>query len=243
MTAKEILRTILSELRLEVKQFSEQIDYPASKLYDIQRGKTIKLKEDLISRIVKVYPQYNRIWLMTGEGDSKLHQSMPSKDTVGKKSDNQHGHTKTDTTECIKTPTAPNNLQLIPFVEQTAVAGFGNDNFSILQQDIKEYYVVPKFRHNRVDFMIEISGSSMYPKYNSGDVVACTILHDNSFIQWNKCHVIATREQGILCKRIAKTDNPEILRLVSDNTQYPPFDVPKSEITGIALVVGVIRLE
>lgn len=185
----------------------------------------------------------NPNWLLTGEGSmlktnvntTNLTQCRDSAETV-------------PTTPTAQNEQQPANLpltdaKLIPLVTPTAVAGFGNDTFAIQEADVKEYYIVPKFRYNRVDFMIEISGSSMYPKYNSGDVVACTILHDSSFIQWNKCHVIATREQGILCKRLMQSDTDDALRLVSDNPNYPPFDVPKSEITGIALVIGVIRLE
>ena len=131
----------------------------------------------------------------------------------------------------------------IPLVETNAVAGFGNANFAITEADVKAYYIVPKFRFCHIDFMIEISGSSMYPKYNSGDVVACTILHERSFIQWNKCHIISSREQGILCKRLRPSDKDGYLTAISDNPEYPPFDIPESDILGIALVVGVIRLE
>jgi hypothetical protein len=31
--------------------------------------------------------------------------------------------------------------------------------------------------------------------------------------------------------------------MVSEDPEYDPFEIPKEEITGIALVVGVIRLE
>lgn len=131
----------------------------------------------------------------------------------------------------------------IPLVEIKAVAGFGNADFTITEADVKDYYIVPKFRFCRIDFMIEISGSSMYPKYNSGDVVACTILRERSFIQWNKCHIIASASQGIMCKRLLPSDKEGYIKAVSDNTNYPPFEVPESDILGIALVVGVIRLE
>lgn len=33
------------------------------------------------------------------------------------------------------------------------------------------------------------------------------------------------------------------LSAVSDNIQDPPFDIPKDEITGIALVIGHVNLE
>jgi phage repressor protein C with HTH and peptisase S24 domain len=131
----------------------------------------------------------------------------------------------------------------IPLVELTAAAGFGNGNFAIEKHDVKDYYIIPKFKHIKVDFMIETHGSSMIPKYNSGDVIACSIIKDSKFIQWNKCHVIATIEQGILVKRIRQADDDGCILAISDNPDYPPFLIPKDEITGIALVVGVIRLE
>lgn len=134
-------------------------------------------------------------------------------------------------------------IKPIPLVTETAAAGFGSEFFSITEKDVKEYYVIPKFRFCRVDFMIEVSGLSMYPHFNPGDVIACTILNDRKFLQWNKCHVIATREQGILVKRLMPSEHEGCLTAVSDNKDYPPFDIPLDEITGIALVVGSVSLE
>lgn len=170
-----------------------------------------------LSIIVENYPHINSEWLLTGSGE------MLKEKTVKQ--------------------VAIKSNQGIPLVTQSAVAGFGSSNFSISEQDVKDYYVIPKFKYNRVDFMIEVSGSSMYPKYNSGDIVACTIIKEESFIQWNKCHVIATKEQGILVKRIKKGDADDKILAISDNKDYDPFQIPKKEITGIALVIGVIRLE
>jgi repressor LexA len=135
------------------------------------------------------------------------------------------------------------NVNRVPFVTVTAVAGFGNGIFSIEKSDVKGWYVIPLFEDRKIDFMIEVSGASMYPKYNNGDVVACTILRENRFIQWNKVHVIGTLEQGILIKRVKKGPDDNHLLLVSENKDYEPFVVSQEDVTGMALVVGVIRLE
>lgn len=139
-----------------------------------------------------------------------------------------------------ETPTSTNP---IPLVTEKAAAGFGNNSFAICEDDVKDYYIIPKFRFSNVDFMIEVSGLSMYPHFKSGDIIACTILHDAKFIQWNRCHVIATRNQGILVKRIMPGTQEGSYLIVSDNKEYPPFELPISEITGIALVVGCVSLE
>lgn len=143
----------------------------------------------------------------------------------------------------MESPMKRGKTRGIPFVEPCAVGGFGSEDFSIGERDVKDYYVIPKFKDRKIDFMIEVYGSSMYPKYNSGDIVACTIIRNSNFIQWNKVHVIATKEQGILIKRLDVSEKDGFLKAISDNKDYRPFDIPLAEITGIAIVVGVVRLE
>ena len=133
--------------------------------------------------------------------------------------------------------------ELIPLVTPKVAAGFGSADFVIAKSDVKEYYVIPKWKRQHVDFMIEVTGDSMQPKYNAGDIVGCTIIHNSGFIQWNRPHVIATREQGLLIKRLMPGTTTNSLSAVSENTRYPPFDIPKEEITGIALVIGHVNLE
>lgn len=134
-----------------------------------------------------------------------------------------------------------NKPHLIPLLPVEAIAGFGSGDWSITEADIQEKYMVPDFNH--IDFMVTVKGSSMYPKYNSGDIVVCRKIKEKSFIQWNKAYVIATREQGILVKRIKQGENDDHYLMVSDNSEFPPYNVPKSEITGLAIVIGTIRLE
>jgi len=190
-------------------------------------AKNTDIQAKWLQSIAENFPQYSTHWLITGEGDA-LKQIKE---------------------ETIRVVSPEVNIRSteteirIPLVNQWAVAGFGNSNFSIQAQDVKEYYVVPKFKYSRVDFMIEIYGSSMTPTYNSGDVIACTILKNKNYIQWNRAHIIATEEQGILCKRIMPSDKDGYITAISDNQEYPPFDIPCSEVTGIALIVGVIRAD
>jgi phage repressor protein C with HTH and peptisase S24 domain len=82
----------------------------------------------------------------------------------------------------------------------------------------------------------------MYPKYNSGDIVACKKLPLDTFFQWNKCYVLDT-SQGAMIKRIHKSKKEGFLLLVSDNEKYKPFDIPIKDIYSLSIVIGVIRLE
>lgn len=203
-------------------------------------GQNNGISEDNISRFLAYAPDVNHEWLLTGKG------SMLKPTT-------QEPHVTTQPS----TPTAKDRLpeafrcldpqhsthELIPLVSQKVAAGFGNADFAITERDVKEYYIIPKWKRQHVDFMIEVTGDSMQPKYNAGDIVGCTIIHNSGFIQWNRPHVIATREQGLLIKRLMPGTTASSLSAVSENTQYPPFDIPKDEITGIAIVIGHVNLE
>lgn len=104
-----------------------------------------------------------------------------------------------------------------------------------------ERFLVPGFKG--ADFLIPVKGSSMYPKYSSGDIVACQRVPMNDlFFQWNKVYVIDTN-QGALIKRIKPGSDKNHILIVSDNDKYDPFELPISAIHAVALVVGVIRLE
>lgn len=158
-------------------------------------------------------------WLLTGEGEML-------------KSDNN--------TPIVAEPQLPSGVPMLPF---DAFAGIGTDVEGVNLDAIEERYVVPLFDGMKMDFMIPVRGSSMYPKYNSGDVVACRMVQELLFVQWNKVYVLDTISQGVIIKRLKKSDKEGFVICKSDNEQYEPFEIPMSDIRTIALVVGVIRLE
>jgi phage repressor protein C with HTH and peptisase S24 domain len=82
----------------------------------------------------------------------------------------------------------------------------------------------------------------MYPKYSSGDIVACKSLSLDTFFQWNKVYVVDT-EQGVLIKRVRKGVDDDHILMFSENEKYEPFPLHRSEIRALAIVIGVIRLE
>lgn len=69
METKCILERILDDQGLTVKEFAEKIGYPAKKLYDIKQGRTKRFSDELLQIISDRFPNYSRVWLMTGMGD------------------------------------------------------------------------------------------------------------------------------------------------------------------------------
>ena len=132
----------------------------------------------------------------------------------------------------------------IPLIPMEAIAGYvlGVDNEGVNHRNC-EYYIVPEFERIGAEFVIRVSGDSMYPKYSNGDILACKKIKDILFFQWGKPYVLDT-SQGVLVKRIFEHENPEYVICTSDNRDnYPPFPFPKEDIRSLSIVLGVIRLE
>ena len=183
------------------------------------------LNSDSIDKILTKYPDISPIWLISGSG-SMLKEAKPY----------IPNHLLN-----LETPLTKEDNNGIPLIPVEAMAGWGQGDVAVMNYEA-ETYRVPEFDKLKVDFMIKIKGSSMYPKYNSGDTVACRKIELGSFFQWNKVYVLDT-SQGPMIKRIHPSEKSESIKCISDNEKYLPFDLPLDDLYSLALVIGVIRLE
>ena len=230
MESKDILGAILSELKLNTREFSDILGYSLTKLYDLQRGKTKKLSADLVALIMEKYPTFSKTWLLTGEGDMLC--TIPVKNQPRTKDEPRTNQ-----------PTTCHTQAGIPLIPVDAVAGFNGIDSPTIQIHDCQRYLVPEFQQLNAEFMIRVSGSSMYPKYSSGDILACRKLTSYHFIQWGKIYVIDS-EQGAMVKRLFPCDeDADYVICKSDNPNYPPFELPKTEIRSLSIVLGAIRFE
>lgn len=176
-------------------------------------------KADFLEKIARCF-DININWLLTGEGN--MLRTEPEKENI------PVAHPSDSPTEGI------------PLIPISAMAGAFTGEQTVLEYEC-ERFVVPTFKG--AEFLISVKGSSMYPKYNSGDIVACKRLPmDDIFFQWNKVYVLDT-DQGPLIKRVKPGSDKEHVLIVSDNERYEPFELPLNRIYHVALVIGVIRLE
>jgi phage repressor protein C with HTH and peptisase S24 domain len=218
MTEKERIEELLHYFRMEQKEFAEKCGFRPQILSDIKFGKC-SISRKIVEKILTAFPEISREWLLIGEGE-KL------------KGNTEQGNTAVKSLE--------NRNEGIPLIHANAFAGGFTGNVQVLEYEC-ERYVVPMFKG--ADFLIPIKGSSMYPKYSSGDVVACKKLTSWSFFQWGKVYVLYT-EQGVIIKRIREGKDEEHVLVISDNAErYEPFQLHRSEILDVAIVVGVMRLE
>lgn len=248
-----------SIIKKNILQFIEYKGITAYKFYKetgISRGilsQNNGLSEENTLRFLAYFPEVNAEWLLTGNGEmlktkSKINVLKKNEDIYEDINEDNPNVKKMSSMDLAEMPTntgiEANNLGNagIPLIPIDAMAGFGTGAVQVMHYDTSKY-IVPEFSELNVDFMIRVKGSSMVPKYNSGDLVACKkLIITDIFFQWNKVYVLDT-EQGALIKRVKKGSRDNYILLISDNKNYDPFELHLSKIFAVALVVGVIRLE
>lgn len=213
---KDRILKVAETYKVSKEKFFEELDIS----YGNFKGSAKKtpINSLFLENLLTKYPELSAEWLVTGRGPML----------------------RNDTTVAQRTTELGAGIPLIPI---EAIAGIpAGEAIGIRFIDCTRY-VIPEFANLNVEYMVRVSGSSMYPKYSNGDVLACRRIQDVLFFQWGKIYVIDS-SQGPLVKRVFQDEDPDRILLVSDNKEhYPPFSIPKSDIRSLSIVLGVIRLE
>lgn len=207
------LKKVIDYYKITPTNFSQKIGVSEGTIRKLLTQNTA-LRSDTLEKISQNFTDIDIDWLITGRGGMLRNEQSPVALSTG-----------------------------IPLIPIDVIAGIpAGDLDACLVQDSQKY-IVPEFQNLHVDYLIRVSGSSMYPKYSNGDILACRKIDDIQFFQWGKIYVIDS-SQGALVKRVFEDNDPERILLVSDNREkYPPFSIPKSDIRSVSIVLGVIRLE
>ncbi len=70
MKASEIIQQIIDNEGFNAKVFSEKLGFERPQvIYDVLKNKTKAISDNLANKIISVFPQYSKSWLLTGEGE------------------------------------------------------------------------------------------------------------------------------------------------------------------------------
>ena len=216
----ERIKSLVEESGYTVRQFAIAVDLDVSnttKKYNGDKPWTINDVNKISAKL-----HIRKGWLVNGEG-----QKFKAPEEMLDKIPAQSSRTKAG--------------EGIPLIPTNAMAGMlSGDDVQVMPYDIESYFVVPAFAKS--DFCIRVDGKSMEPTYCKGDIIACKYVPmADIWFQWGKVYVIAT-DQGVLVKHIEKGSDDEHIKLVSDNPEYMPFEIPTSGIYNIAVINGLIRV-
>ena len=126
----------------------------------------------------------------------------------------------------------------IPYYSVDFLAGFDlvlND-----QTSRPDGYI--SFPHIRgAQYWVDISGKSMSPLIDPGDVIALKKVEDWTVnILYGEVYALVT-DQYRTVKRIRKSDQEGWIRLVPENPAYDPQDIPASSVIAVFQVLGCAK--
>ncbi len=185
--------------------------------------KNTHISSKWVEKISEIFP-VNIHWVATGEGNPLLEDDFLE---LRIRESNEEYRTSGVT-----------NLEALPLVPQSMLKDF------TLTDDTSEflYYSIPDFSFKKGNFLVRLNDDSLLPRYKGGSLFICKIIEDAEII-WGKAFVICSKS-GILLRRLFPKDgDTAYVNCRADNTNYPSFDLKRSDITRIHMVEGVISFE
>lgn len=170
---------------------------------------------NVLNKIVEAFPQINKDWLMTGHGDMLI---SGNKATVP-----QISYTKG-----------------VPYYNVDFIGGF---DIVLNDQTINPEYLIDFQKYNEATCWCNVSGHSMEPEINNGDIIALKKIEDFSFLPLGEVYAIVTTNGMRTIKRLGPSQNPECYTLVPTNKspEYGIQELRKDMIQHIFQVLGCMK--
>jgi len=153
---------------------------------------------------------------------------------------NYFGVSKSDLVEergsmLLKEPSVSDDLVSVPIIGEVA-AGYD----SVINADGSESISLPKswLRGRPVTdfFMLHVSGESMYPLYQDGDIVL--VLRQTTMNHSGQIGVVLYEDEHVTLKRIEYVYGEDWMKLIPVNPQFPPV-VVRDEALEHCRVLGI----
>lgn len=170
---------------------------------------------NVLNKIIEAFPQINKDWLMTGHGDMLI--------SGNKVTAPQISYTKG-----------------VPYYNVDFIGGF---DIVLNDQTINPEYLIDFQKYNEATCWCNVSGHSMEPEINNGDIIALKKIEDFSFLPLGEVYAIVTTNGLRTIKRLGPSQNPECYTLVPTNKspEYGTQELRKDMIQHIFQVLGCMK--
>ena len=128
----------------------------------------------------------------------------------------------------------------VPYYDVDFMAGF---DLIFNDSSINPEYLIDFKKYNEATCWCNVSGHSMEPEINNGDIVALKEIADPSFLPYGEVYAIVTTNDMRTIKRIAPSQDPDNYLLVPTNKspEYGVQELPKRFILKIFKVLGCMK--
>ena len=210
-TVKGRLLTYLKEQRIPQTEFCRRLGVAPTYIGVIRKS----IPPEKINKIVSLYPDLSRDWLLYGEGEMYAQEESSPRRLL-----QETGY-------------------IVPLLPVTAFAG----NITAWSQSVNandcEKVVSPV---QGVDFAIRISGDSMEPDFRDGSIVIIKKIDDRAFIPWGH-PMIVDSSNGVFLKNVYPSEKgKKFIEARSINPKYPPLQIPLDCVYALYRVVSTLNM-
>lgn len=224
-TFKERLLYFIRYMNLTTKAFEQSIGVSNSYIANLRK----RMGDDVLKNTLSKYPQLNREWLLTGEGQMlnfEVYSGLPE---------------TTQSTPNIPQPSEEVcEVEEIPIIPKVACIEPNVDTLSYVKHnDVTTSPIVHQFPTS--DVWYPVFTDTMSPDYLPGDKVALFAYpKGEEEVLNNRAYVIDTKRNGTILCKLTKTDEGYIARY--KNPEYPNDFIKYADVIRIYKVVGLIRV-
>ena len=128
------------------------------------------------------------------------------------------------------------SIDTVPFYEDLPLSAGNRDAFNPAQEKPSAFFSIPTCQ---ADFYFPVSGSSMEPEFNDGDVVGVKRVDSSEGIVHGAVYMIVTNENRMIKRCYHDNNDPNLIWCVSPN--YPSFPINKNDVCALFKVVNRIE--
>lgn len=128
------------------------------------------------------------------------------------------------------------SIDTVPFYEDLPLSAGNRDAFNPAQEKPSAFFSIPTCQ---ADFYFPVSGSSMEPEFNDGDVVGVKRVDRSEGIVHGAVYMIVTNENRMIKRCYHDNNDPNLIWCVSPN--YPSFPINKNDVCALFKVVNRIE--
>ena len=128
------------------------------------------------------------------------------------------------------------SIDTVPFYEDLPLSAGNRDAFNPAQEKPSAFFSIPTCQ---ADFYFPVSGSSMEPEFNDGDVVGVKRVDRSEGIVHGAVYMIVTNENRMIKRCYHDNNDPNLIWCVSPN--YPSFPINKNDVCALFKVVNRVE--
>ncbi|MBR3940864.1 MAG: LexA family transcriptional regulator [Bacteroidaceae bacterium] len=124
----------------------------------------------------------------------------------------------------------------LPFYDDLPLSAGLRDSFDPANEKPSAYISIPT---SPADFYFPVSGSSMEPEFNDGDIVGVKRVDCTEGIVHGAVYMVVTNENRMIKRCYHDNNDPNLIWCVSPN--YPSFPINKNDVCALFKVVSRIE--